>query len=327
MTQTTVFAFKFKKDIWSPSRARTWLRKHGHRVSELHEDDGTFSLVQRPRSDFGPTLTQKAHSPSHPGVFEVRGVLKSDVGKHAKTGHKKAASKKNPGGVRHDLGKAQLRWERWEWEKQGRRGLRYGIGLNGENKGASVILLEVLKVSDKEWRWEVYPKNDYAELLPSAYQHPISGSAASKALAVNAVQTAVGLKSKAKKPAKKRSKKAAAKPKKVAKKRTKSTTAGHKKVVRKKTAKRKKVAGKTTTKRKKVGKKRTARAGKKKATKRAAAPTFKPGELVGVLDKRGGKVSHWAHVVSVAGRMVVIRSNGTQRAVKATHLLAVPKKA
>lgn len=228
MAQTTVFAFKFKKDIWSPSKARTWLRKHGHRASDLHEDDGTFSLVQRPRSDFGPTLTQKAHSPSHPGVFEVRGILKSDMGKQAKPTRKKTA-----------------------------------------RKAASK------------------PKKAAKKRAKSTVAKP-----------------------------KKVARKAATKPKKLGKKRSKATSTS-----------RKKAARKTPTKPKKPSKKRAKKAGKKKATKRSALPTFKPGELVGVLERRGGKVTHWAHVVSVAGRMVVIRSDGTQRAVKATHLLPVPKKA
>jgi hypothetical protein len=67
--------------------------------------------------------------------------------------------------VRHDLGKAQLSWHPWESLGSGRFA-RYGIGLNGSNKGAMVIVLFAERTPSHGWRWEVYPKNDYGDLLP-----------------------------------------------------------------------------------------------------------------------------------------------------------------
>lgn len=104
-------------------------------------------------------------------------------------------SKSKISGVRHALGKAKLAWQRWEADGPS-RALRYGIGLNGANEGASVILLEVRNVADKEWSFEVWPKNDYGDLLPAKFKQAISGFKKSKEAAKRAAEKVVGLKTK-----------------------------------------------------------------------------------------------------------------------------------
>lgn len=95
--------------------------------------------------------------------------------------------------VRHDLGKAQLSWHPWERLRDGtNRYARYGIGLNGENKGASVIVLFAESTSDG-WKWEVYPKNDYGNLLPAKFSGEMTGTSSSSSAAKLAAEKAVGL--------------------------------------------------------------------------------------------------------------------------------------
>lgn len=95
--------------------------------------------------------------------------------------------------VRHDLGKAQLNWHPWELLRDGtKRWARYGIGLNGENKGASVIVL-FAEPSEGAWRWEVYPKNDYGDLLPTKFASEMVGTSSSAAAAKLAAEKVVGL--------------------------------------------------------------------------------------------------------------------------------------
>ncbi len=126
--------------------------------------------------------------------------------------------------IRHALGKAKLEWSPWETGGKDRR-LRYGTGLNGpENKGASVIVLEVLKAADGRWEWQVWPKNDYDNLLPAKFQHPMSGFEDNKALALRAAEKIVGLKSPRKAPVKKAKTKAKPKAKTKAKTKAKPKT-------------------------------------------------------------------------------------------------------
>ncbi len=104
---------------------------------------------------------------------------------------KQPATKEKKGRTRHDLGKAELSWYPWErLEKD--RFARYGIGLNGENKGAIVIVLLAERTPDG-WKWEVYPKNDYDELLPAKYADGSGGTSTSEKAAKQAADDAVGL--------------------------------------------------------------------------------------------------------------------------------------
>lgn len=100
-------------------------------------------------------------------------------------------TKAQKGRTRHDLGKAELSWYPWERLEKGRFA-RYGIGLSGENKGASVIVL-FAEVTPDGFRWEVYPKNDYGELLPDKYAHGLGGTSTSLEAAKRAADDAVGL--------------------------------------------------------------------------------------------------------------------------------------
>ena len=94
---------------------------------------------------------------------------------------------------RHDLGEAQLEWEPWTKSADGTdRYFRYGVGLNGENKGASVIVLVTERTADG-WKWVIYPKNDYGNLLPPKFQHEQSGPAGNHLEARAAADMAVGL--------------------------------------------------------------------------------------------------------------------------------------
>jgi len=101
-------------------------------------------------------------------------------------------AKKTIKGKRHDLGKAELVWGRWEKLGGGSRIARYGTGLNGDNRGASVIVIEVDRVSTK-YRWEVFQKNDYANLLPSKFKGTISGIEKTQAAAKRLAEITVGL--------------------------------------------------------------------------------------------------------------------------------------
>jgi len=93
--------------------------------------------------------------------------------------------------VRHDLGKAQLSWHPWESLGFGRFA-RYGIGINGANKGATVIVLFAERTPSHGWRWEVYPKNDYGDLLPK-FTDELVGTSPSAAKAKLAAEKIVGL--------------------------------------------------------------------------------------------------------------------------------------
>lgn len=104
---------------------------------------------------------------------------------------KQPLTKEQKGRTRHDLGKAELSWYPWERLEKGRFA-RYGIGLNGDNQGKSVIVLFAEQTPDG-WKWEVYPKDDYGDLLPEKYADGMGGTSTSQNAAKQAADSAVGL--------------------------------------------------------------------------------------------------------------------------------------
>lgn len=94
--------------------------------------------------------------------------------------------------LRHDLGRAELGWYPWERLDPGRFA-RYGVGLSGENEGKSVIVLFAERDDKKNWKWEVYPKDDYVNALPAKFADGMGGPAASEQAAKLAAEQAVGL--------------------------------------------------------------------------------------------------------------------------------------
>lgn len=100
------------------------------------------------------------------------------------------APKKTTGEVRHDLGKAQLRWSPWRSMGAGRLA-RYATGLNGDIEGATMIILFIERDGSR-WTWKVN-SNNYSNLLPRKFNEAFGGEAPTSPAAKLFAEKAVGL--------------------------------------------------------------------------------------------------------------------------------------
>ncbi len=140
------------------------------------------------------TLKRKLAATKKKLAATVARLRKANGKAKPKTAKPKRPARPRPsakGEIRHDLGKAQLRWK--SWESLGiDRYARFATGLNGENKGAMVLVLYAERQGG-DWNWGWYPKNDYGDLLPEKFAQTFEAKAATKELAKLAADRAVGL--------------------------------------------------------------------------------------------------------------------------------------